>query len=77
MFEGIFSDPETPTDPALVVDRLVELIEMKPGFRPFRSVVGIDVGVRERNAAIEPYDAALLEAMGLTSFVTLRPLSSE
>ncbi len=72
MFEGMFNDPETPTDPGLVVDRLVELTEMVPGTRPFRSVVGVDFGVRERNAAVEPYDAALLEGAGLSSFATLR-----
>jgi hypothetical protein len=77
MFEGIFSDPESPTNPALVVDWLVELVEMNPGSRPFRSVVGVDFGVRALNAAVEPYEAALLEAAGLTSFVTLRPRSSE
>jgi NAD(P)-dependent dehydrogenase (short-subunit alcohol dehydrogenase family) len=77
MFEGIFSDPESPTDPALVVGRLVELVEMNPGSRPFRSVVGVDFGVGALNAAVEPYDAALLEAADLTSFVILRPRSSE
>jgi len=35
------------------------------------SVVGVDFGVRALNASTEPYDAALLESMGLTSFATL------
>jgi hypothetical protein len=43
-------------------------MDMKAGSRPFRSVVGVDFGVRERNAAVEPFEAPLLEAMGLTSF---------
>jgi NAD(P)-dependent dehydrogenase (short-subunit alcohol dehydrogenase family) len=72
MFDGLFSDPDTPTDPTLVVERLVELVEMPAGTRPFRSVVGVDFGVRERNAGVEPHDAALLDAAGLTSFATLR-----
>jgi NAD(P)-dependent dehydrogenase (short-subunit alcohol dehydrogenase family) len=69
--EQITKDPSAPTSPKLVADRMVELIEMKPGTRPFRSVVGLDFGVRERNAALEPMDAALLETMGLKAMATL------
>ena len=76
MFEGMFGDPDTPTDPALVVARLVELVEMKAGSRPFRSVVGVDFGVRERNAAVETFDTRLLEAAGFTSFATLKVLDT-
>ncbi|MDH3286093.1 MAG: SDR family NAD(P)-dependent oxidoreductase, partial [Acidobacteriota bacterium] len=76
-FENMFEDPDTPTDPGLVVDRIIELMEMNAGSRPFRSVVGVDFGVRERNASVEPYDAALLEALGLTSFATLVSKSRE
>lgn len=71
-FEGIFADPEVPTDPQMVCDRMVELVNMAPGTRPFRSVVGVDFGVRERNDADAPKDAGVLEAMGLTEFATLR-----
>lgn len=70
-FEGLLNDPETPTDPRLAVDRIVELTEMNAGTRPFRSVVGFDFGVRALNAAVEPYEAAPLQALGLTSFATL------
>lgn len=70
-FDTMFADPQTPTDPEAVIDRLVELIDMEPGVRPFRSVVGVDVGVTARNAAVEPFDAAVLEAFGLTAFATL------
>jgi NAD(P)-dependent dehydrogenase (short-subunit alcohol dehydrogenase family) len=70
-FEGLFKDPETPTDPGLVVDRIIELTKMDAGTRPFRSVVGVDFGVRELNASVEPQEATLLEALGLTSFTTL------
>ncbi len=70
-FEGLFKNPELPTDPGLVVDRIIELIDMKAGTRPFRSVVGVDFGVRGLNAAVEPFDVALREAMALTSFTTL------
>jgi len=72
-FDEIFADPEAPTDPSLVVDAIVDLIEAAPGTRPFRTVVGVDMGVRERNELIAPHDAGLLEAMGLTEWATLRP----
>ncbi len=71
-FDELFEDPEVPTDPGLVVDRLVELVDMKPGTRPFRSVVGFDFGVNALNATVEPHDAQLVDAMGIKEFVTLR-----
>ena len=71
-FEGIFADPEVPTDPRDVCDRMVELVNMTPGARPFRAVVGVDFGVRERNDADAPQDAGVLEALGLTEFATLK-----
>lgn len=70
-FDQVFKDPKAPTDPKLVVDRMIELVGMKAGTRPFRSVVGLDFGVRDRNAMAEPLDAGLFEAMGLKSFATL------
>lgn len=72
MFDVMFNDPATPTDPEMVVDRMIELIAMTPGTRPFRSVVGVDFGVRDRNAAVEPFDAGLFRAAGLEEFVTLK-----
>ncbi len=72
MFEGLFRDPSIPTDPDLLADRLVELVEMDAGSRPFRSVVGVDFGVQARNAAVEPFDHEVLEAAGFTSFATLK-----
>ncbi|MCK5379346.1 MAG: SDR family NAD(P)-dependent oxidoreductase, partial [Acidobacteria bacterium] len=70
-FESMFEDPAMPTDPQAVVDRIIELSEMKPGSRPFRSVVGVDFGTEDRNAAVEPFDSAVLEAFGMTSFAKL------
>ncbi len=70
-FDEVLEDPEMPTDPTLVVDRMVELADMDKGTRPFRSVVGVDFGVRDRNASDEAHDPGLLEAMGLTEFATL------
>lgn len=70
-FDGLFEDPDAPTDPQLVVDRIVELTEMGAGERPFRSVVGVDFGVRELNESVEPHERATLENLGLASFATL------
>ena len=70
-FQGMFDDPDVPTDPALVVDAIADLVAMTPGTRPLRTVVGVDLGVRERNAVLEPHDAGVLEALGMTGFATL------
>lgn len=71
-FDGMFEDPEAPTDPAVVVDRFVELVEMAPGTRPFRSPVGLVFGLEARNADDEKYDPPLLAAFGMTEFATLK-----
>ncbi len=71
-FEGMFSDPEIPTDPTYVVDRFMELIDMVPGTRPFRSVVGVDMGVTARNATDEAHEGPFLQMMGIEAFVRLR-----
>ncbi len=70
-FGAMLASPETPTDPALVVDAIAELAAMAPGTRPFRTVVGLDFGVRARNADDAPHDTALLAAFGMTGFATL------
>ncbi len=70
-FEGMFNDPEVPTDPGIVVELIVSLIDTPAGKRPFRTVAGVDVGVRQRNAAVEPFDEAVLATFGLTEFATL------
>ncbi|MHC4538173.1 MAG: SDR family NAD(P)-dependent oxidoreductase [Planctomycetota bacterium] len=71
-FEGMFSDPEVPTDPIDVVNRFIELIDMAAGTRPFRSVVGVDMGVTERNATDEAHEGPFLQMMGIEEFVQLR-----
>lgn len=71
-FEGMFDDPGTPTDPALLVEQMMALIDTPAGSRPFRTVVGVDAGVRDRNAAVEPFDAGVLAAFGMTDFATLK-----
>ncbi len=63
-FEEMFKDPDVPKDQADAADRFVELIDMAPGTRPFRSVGGIDIGVRDRNASDEAHEKSFLEMMG-------------
>jgi hypothetical protein len=53
------------------VDRIIELTgRMTAGTRPYRSVVGVDFGLRELNATVKPREVAVLECIGLTSFAT-------
>ncbi|HAX43276.1 MAG TPA: hypothetical protein PLF84_08865 [Bryobacteraceae bacterium] len=77
MFDQIFSDSSATADPAIVVDLMIDLATMKPGTRPFCTVAGIDFGVRDRNAAVEPHDTGLLEASGLTDFATVRTVQPD
>lgn len=72
VFDAIFADPDAPTDPEIVVDAMIDLIDQEPGTRPLRSVVGVDFGVRERNVFSDARDAELIADMGLTEFTTLR-----
>lgn len=71
-FQGMFDDPDVPTEPSDVVDQYVRLIDMDPGTRPFRSVVGLDLGVAARNADDEKHDAPLLEMLEMTDFAALK-----
>jgi NAD(P)-dependent dehydrogenase (short-subunit alcohol dehydrogenase family) len=71
-FEGMFEDPNVPTDPIDVVNAFVNLVDMAPGERPFRTVVGVDLGVIERNKSDEVLDGPFLQAMGLEEFSQLK-----
>jgi NAD(P)-dependent dehydrogenase (short-subunit alcohol dehydrogenase family) len=73
-FEQIFEGDEVNTDPSLVVDTFVNLVDMAPGTRPFRSVVGFDFGVvGPMNDAADPLYGQLWDAMGLAEVATLKP----
>jgi len=76
-FEELFQTDDGSVDPKMVVDRIVELVAMAPGSRPFRSVVGVDFGVGELNKICAPQEAAVLAAMQLTEFATLSTSSSQ
>ena len=73
-FEEAFESDEINTDPVLVVDQTVELVDLAPGTRPFRSVVGWDFGVvRDLNAAAEPFERQILVNFGLDEVGSIRP----
>lgn len=71
-FGQMFDNDEVPTDPMIVVDRMVELVEMQSGTRPFRSVCGVDFDVSGMNATCEPYYDGVISAMGMEDFATLK-----
>lgn len=71
-FAAMFESSEVPTDPTDVVNRYIELIDMKPGTRAFRNVVGMDLGVTARNESDAAHDAPFLEMMELTEITKLK-----
>ena len=71
-FQEMFANPDVPTDPSDVVDQFVNLVDMTPGTRPFRTVVGVDLGVAARNESDEAHEGPFLQAMGLEAFVKLK-----
>jgi hypothetical protein len=71
-FESMFESAEVPTDPIDVVQKFIELVDAQPGTRPFRSVVGLDIGVIARNQSDEAHELPFLQAMGLVEYCTLK-----
>ena len=71
-FEGMFVDQNVPTNPIDVVNTFASLADSEAGTRPFRSVVGVDIGVIARNESDELHEGTFLEAMGLTDFARLK-----
>ena len=74
-FGEMFADDGVPTDPKIVVDRMIELIGMQPGQRPLRSVCGVDFGTRELNKVCEPMYAGTIAGLGLDEFVALKGIA--
>ncbi len=71
-FGSMFEDDSVPTDPMIVVNRMIELIEMKAGERPLRSVCGVDFGTADFNGICEPFYDGVINAMGMNDFVTIK-----
>ncbi len=62
---SVFKNPDAPVDPQILVDAMIELIEMEPGQRPFRTLARLDFGVREINRLTDSYRTEALAALGL------------
>jgi len=71
-FGQMFEDDSVPTDPMIVVNRMVELIDMRPGERPLRSVCGADFGTAGFNEICEPFYEGVISAMGMNDFVKIK-----
>ena len=63
-FEAFYQSDDA-VDPQVVADDITRLIEMPREVRPLRTVSGLDYGVRELNAHVEPVQRGLLETLGL------------
>ncbi len=63
--EKLFESEDAPTDPQIVVDIFVRLVDMPKGERPIRTIAGLDFGFQALNNAAEPIRKASLESMGV------------
>lgn len=63
-FQQMFEAQKEAVDPQIVVDKTVELVDTPAGQRPLRTTVGMDFGVRDLNAAVEPIRLAGLQGLG-------------
>ncbi len=63
-FEAFYQSDDA-VDPQVVADDIARLIEMPREVRPLRTVSGLDYGLRELNAHVEPVQRGLLKALGL------------
>ena len=63
--EGMFENPDAPTDPMIVVKIFEDLINTSNGSRPLRTIAGLDFGFQALNDAVEPLRKASLASMGI------------
>lgn len=63
-FETFYQSDDA-VDPQVVADDIARLVDMPREVRPMRTVSGLDYGVRELNARIDPIQRGLLETLGL------------
>jgi NAD(P)-dependent dehydrogenase (short-subunit alcohol dehydrogenase family) len=69
---NVFENPDTPTDPEILVNALIDVIDTPAGKRPIRMVAGLDFGVGDVNRATDPMRLAALEALGLAHMEGVR-----
>lgn len=65
-FEEFYKTDDA-VNPQVVADDIANLIAMSHKERPLRTVSGIDYGVRDLNASVEPVQRALLKTLGMSS----------
>ena len=65
VYQQMFADAAAPTDPEMVVDAIVELIDTPAGERPLRTTIGIEMGTVAINEAVAPIQAGVLTALGM------------
>lgn len=61
----LLADQSLPTDPRMVVDAIVRLIETPAGERPLRTTVGIDFGAAKYNEAVAAIGEEVLTSVGM------------
>ena len=69
--QGLFSGADAP-DPHEVATALVGLVDMPPGQRPARLVVGNPFGATEVNAVVKPIQQQLIDGIGMSGLNTLK-----
>ncbi|MEM7660258.1 MAG: SDR family NAD(P)-dependent oxidoreductase, partial [Bacteroidota bacterium] len=73
---GAYDDPKAPTNPMDVVRCFEKLIDMAPGSRPLRSIVGVDLGISAFQEVIEPVRVQFLKDMGLAEWDGPQPVKN-
>ena len=63
--DQVFADEQTPTDPQIFADTMVQLIDMPVGERPCRVSIGMDFGIIAMNRMTEPFRLGMLKGLGL------------
>jgi hypothetical protein len=69
-FESMYRSHSAP-DPTEVAEAVVAVMDSPADRRPLRTVVHIDFGVRQMNAAVEPLQRQLIERMGLPDLLSV------
>src|SRR5205823_3042388 len=64
-FDQLFDSQPAETEPHILVNAIVSLIEAAPGTRPLRTCVGVDVGVRQLNDLTASFGPNAIAAFGM------------
>ena len=63
-----YADENAPTDPVIVVKIFESLIDAPAGSRPFRTLAGMDFGVKSMNDAIDPIRKGIIGALQIADW---------